>query len=168
MVLGMTFNWGVFLGWSVNTGGTLDLAAALPFYVAGICWTLFYDTIYAHQDKHDDQQLGLKSTALKFGDQTALYLYCFSTLMTLSLLLGGFQTEQTWPYYLAVAGSSYSLLNITKHLDINCVDSCAKAFKRNSHIGWLILSGIVLSTLVKSDDNHQLDLQPPTNTPALL
>lgn len=47
-VLGMTFNWGALLGWSA-TQGSVDLAACLPLYAAGVCWTIVYDTIYAHQ-----------------------------------------------------------------------------------------------------------------------
>ncbi|CAG2182497.1 unnamed protein product, partial [Oppiella nova] len=63
LVLGMTFNWGALLGWCVVCEGVIDWTAVLPLYVSGICWTLIYDTIYAHQDKADDLMIGLKSTA---------------------------------------------------------------------------------------------------------
>src|SRR4051794_34811917 len=53
VILGMAFNWGALLGWSAACGGVLNLAAVLPLYMGGICWTLIYDTIYAHQDKRD-------------------------------------------------------------------------------------------------------------------
>ena len=163
LVLGMAFNWGVFLGWSVNAGGILDLSSTLPFYIAGICWTLIYDTIYAHQDKHDDFALGLKSTALKFGEQTPNYLYGFSALMTTSLLIGGLQTSQTYPFYLSLAICANNLIRITKQLNINNVQSCAQAFKQNSQIGWILLTGIVLSTLVKSDNKPTEQTQPNEN-----
>ena len=48
LVLGMTFNWGALLGWSAINGGIL-WSACLPLYLAGVCWTIIYDTIYAHQ-----------------------------------------------------------------------------------------------------------------------
>ncbi|KAI8078053.1 UbiA prenyltransferase family-domain-containing protein, partial [Gilbertella persicaria] len=68
-VLGLAFNWGALLGWSAMIG-SLDLAVVGPLYVGGVCWTLVYDTIYAHQDKKDDVKVGVKSTALRFGQKT--------------------------------------------------------------------------------------------------
>ncbi len=66
--LGLAFNWGAILGWGAVTGGVA--APALALYLAGIAWTLVYDTIYAHQDKEDDILIGVKSTALLFGRST--------------------------------------------------------------------------------------------------
>lgn len=60
--LGLTINWGALLGWAA-VDGSLHLPATLPLYVSGACWTLAYDTIYAHQDKRDDEEVGIKSTA---------------------------------------------------------------------------------------------------------
>ncbi|MFN3973110.1 MAG: 4-hydroxybenzoate octaprenyltransferase [Gemmobacter sp.] len=64
--LGLAFNWGVLVAWAAQSG-TLPPAAIL-LWTAGIAWTLFYDTIYAHQDKDDDALIGVKSTARLFGD----------------------------------------------------------------------------------------------------
>ncbi|CAD6992812.1 unnamed protein product [Ceratitis capitata] len=69
LVLGMAFNWGALLGWCA-TQGAVNWEACLPLYLSGICWTIVYDTIYAHQDKFDDIQIGVKSTALRFGENT--------------------------------------------------------------------------------------------------
>lgn len=66
--LGLTFNFGALMGWSA-VSGSLSFATLL-IYAGGICWTLGYDTIYAHQDKEDDALAGIKSTALKFGDNS--------------------------------------------------------------------------------------------------
>lgn len=101
LVLGMTFNWGALLGWSA-TQGSVMWSACLPLYVAGVCWTIVYDTIYAHQDKVDDALLGIKSTAIRFGDNTKLWLSGFSTAMIGGLVASGMVCEQTWPYYSAV------------------------------------------------------------------
>ncbi|MEM6888535.1 MAG: 4-hydroxybenzoate octaprenyltransferase [Pseudomonadota bacterium] len=83
--LGLAFNWGALLAWTAHTG-TLELPAIL-LYLAGIAWTLFYDTIYAHQDTDDDALIGIKSTARLFGDDTALWLRRFLVLCVLFMAL---------------------------------------------------------------------------------
>ena len=82
--LGIAFNWGVLLAYTASKGylGTPAVVA----YVAGISWTLFYDTIYAHQDAEDDALIGVKSTARLFGDNTPRWLRRF--LVTTVALLG--------------------------------------------------------------------------------
>ena len=75
--LGLTFNWGVLLGYAA-VHGSLSWPIVLPLYAHGICWTLVYDTIYAHQDKDDDIVVGIKSTALLFGANTKAWLSGFA------------------------------------------------------------------------------------------
>lgn len=101
LILGMTFNWGALLGWSA-IHGSCDWSVCLPLYTAGICWTILYDTIYAHQDKVDDLLLGIKSTALKFGKKTKLYLSGFGASMIAGLITSGLVVDQTLPYYISV------------------------------------------------------------------
>ncbi|RPH75307.1 MAG: 4-hydroxybenzoate octaprenyltransferase, partial [Candidatus Rokuibacteriota bacterium] len=72
LVLGLTFKWGALVGWAAVTGA-LSLAA-LVLYGGCVLWTIGYDTVYAHQDKEDDELVGLKSTALKFGAATPRWL----------------------------------------------------------------------------------------------
>ena len=83
--LGLAFNWGALLAWAAQTGSLAWPAVML--YVAGIAWTLFYDTIYAHQDTEDDALIGVKSTARLFGDQSKTWLRYFfvATILTLGL-----------------------------------------------------------------------------------
>jgi 4-hydroxybenzoate polyprenyltransferase len=123
LVLGMTFNWGALLGWSAVQGSVM-WSACIPLYVAGVCWTIIYDTIYAHQvritcyfffnctltvllfkrkDKVDDVLLGIKSTAIRFGTNTKLWLSGFSAAMIGNLVTAGLVCDQTWPYYTAVS-----------------------------------------------------------------
>jgi 4-hydroxybenzoate polyprenyltransferase len=73
--LGLAFNWGALLAWTAHTGSLGS--PALLLYAAGIAWTLFYDTIYAHQDTEDDALIGVKSTARLFGDRTVAWLRRF-------------------------------------------------------------------------------------------
>ncbi len=75
--LGATFNWGALLGYAA-VQGSCNWPVVLPLYLGGICWTLVYDTIYAHQDKIDDVMAGVKSTALLFGEQTRPWLSGFA------------------------------------------------------------------------------------------
>jgi 4-hydroxybenzoate polyprenyltransferase len=76
--LGLAFNWGALMIYVAHSG-VLRLEAVL-LYAAGIIWTLFYDTIYAHQDRVDDALIGVKSTARLFADRTPKWLFGFSIL----------------------------------------------------------------------------------------
>ena len=76
--LGLAFNWGVLLGWVAHTG-QLEWPAVI-LYLSGISWTLFYDTIYAHQDSEDDALIGVKSTARLFGSNSPYWLRLFLAL----------------------------------------------------------------------------------------
>lgn len=82
--LGLAFNWGALMIYVAHSG-VLRLEAIL-LYAAGIIWTLFYDTIYAHQDREDDALIGVKSTARLFADRTPIWLFAFSILS--AILLG--------------------------------------------------------------------------------
>ncbi|KAI4498796.1 hypothetical protein M0802_005971 [Mischocyttarus mexicanus] len=154
LILGMTFNWGALLGWSA-VRGSCDWSACLPLYVAGVCWTIIYDTIYAHQDKIDDLLLNIKSTALKFGDKTKLYLSAFGIFMMAGLLTSGIVTAQTWPYYTAVGLTGKHLFNQIYTLDINNPNDCAKKFISNRSVGLIIFIGIILSNLRKDFPEKQ-------------
>ncbi|MWD26639.1 4-hydroxybenzoate octaprenyltransferase [Aquicoccus sp. SCR17] len=87
--LGLAFNWGALLAWAAHSG-SLDWPSPV-LYLAGICWTLFYDTIYAHQDAEDDALIGVKSTARLFGDRSPRWLRLFLVgavcLMGLAVIL---------------------------------------------------------------------------------
>ncbi len=81
--LGLAFNWGALLAWTAHTGALQWPAVVL--YLAGIAWTLFYDTIYAHQDTEDDALIGVKSTARLFGEDSPRWLKYF-LVITVSLM----------------------------------------------------------------------------------
>ncbi|XP_072747745.1 4-hydroxybenzoate polyprenyltransferase, mitochondrial [Anoplolepis gracilipes] len=148
LILGMTFNWGTLLGWSAIRG-SCDWSVCLPLYVAGICWTILYDTIYAHQDRVDDILLGIKSTAIKFGDNTKFYLSGFGMIMIASLITSGVLTTQTWPYYTAVGLIAMHISNQIYTLNINNPTDCAKKFTSNHRVGMILFVGIVLGNLMK-------------------
>ncbi|CAI7926883.1 unnamed protein product [Closterium sp. NIES-54] len=103
--LGLVFNWGALLGWAA-VHGSLHLPAVLPLYMGGICWTLVYDTIYAHQDKADDITAGVKSTALLFAHRTPLYLSLFSAAAITSLAAAGSAVNLGSPFYASLAAAA--------------------------------------------------------------
>lgn len=152
LVLGMTFNWGVLLGYSVMTRGELNPSVLIPLYSSAIAWTMIYDTIYAHQDRQDDIAVGLKSTAITFGNDTKLYLSGFSAIMVAGLVKTGIVTHQIFPYYAAVALTAGHLIHQIVTLDINNKENCWKLFKRNSQIGLLLFIGILLSAMIRDEE----------------
>ncbi|KRX40273.1 4-hydroxybenzoate polyprenyltransferase, mitochondrial [Trichinella britovi] len=121
----------------------------MTLYFSGISWTLVYDTIYAHQDKADDSIIGLKSTALKFGDNTKPYLSLFGSSMITSLAITGLMTDQTWPYYVGLLLTSCHIGWQIGTLDINNPADCWKKFSTNRYLGLILFMSIVASNLLK-------------------
>ncbi|XP_023175755.2 4-hydroxybenzoate polyprenyltransferase, mitochondrial [Drosophila hydei] len=154
LVLGMCFNWGALLGWCA-TQGSVNLQACLPLYLSGVCWTIVYDTIYAHQDKLDDLQIGVKSTALRFGENTKVWLSGFTAAMLAGLTSAGYACDQTLPYYAAVGIVGAHLVQQIYSLNIDNPSDCAKKFLSNQQVGLILFLGIVLGTLLKSDDTKK-------------
>ncbi|KAI1900032.1 hypothetical protein AGOR_G00045830 [Albula goreensis] len=149
LVLGLTFNWGALLGWSAVMG-SCDWSVCLPLYFSGVMWTLIYDTIYAHQDKADDVIVGVKSTALRFQEQTKLWLSGFSVAMLGGLVWTGVNAQQTLPYYGVVSLLAVHLANQIYTLDINSPEDCWKKFVSNRNLGLLLFLGIVIGNLWKT------------------
>ncbi|KRY51764.1 4-hydroxybenzoate polyprenyltransferase, mitochondrial, partial [Trichinella britovi] len=136
------------LGWAATSGSVYWLGA-MTLYFSGISWTLVYDTIYAHQDKADDSIIGLKSTALKFGDNTKPYLSLFGSSMITSLAITGLMTDQTWPYYVGLLLTSCHIGWQIGTLDINNPADCWKKFSTNRYLGLILFMSIVASNLLK-------------------
>ncbi|MFY0613190.1 MAG: 4-hydroxybenzoate octaprenyltransferase [Hyphomicrobiaceae bacterium] len=147
-VLGMTFNWGVLVGWS-SLKGTLasdGLVAAAPLllYVGAIAWTIGYDTIYAHQDKEDDALLGLKSTALRFGAHTPRWLTGFYGA-TISLWLAAAYAAGAGHFtYIALGLIAAHFVWQIASLKIDHSGNCLARFKSNRDVGLLLCIGLLL------------------------
>jgi len=136
IVLGLAMNWGALMGWAAVTG-SLSLVPLLLFFGA-ICWTIGYDTIYAHQDKEDDALLGLKSTALKFGEKTRPWLWLFYGLTALSLIGAGLLAGLGLAYYLVLALGIWHLVRQILRLDIARPELCLQLFRSNRDFGLII------------------------------
>ncbi len=145
--LGLTFNWGALLGWAAVRG---DLGwPAVWLYAAGIFWTLFYDTIYAHQDKADDALIGVKSTALKLGVETRPWLAGFGAAMILLLVAAAMAADLAWPAKLGVIGVAAHLLWQLASVDLDDARDCLEKFKSNRFIGWILLAGVIAGRLAQ-------------------
>ncbi len=139
--LGLTFNWGALLGWAAATGGLAWPPVLL--YAAGLCWTLGYDTIYAHQDKEDDALIGVKSSALKLGDRTRPWLAAFYIATVALLAAAGLAAGLGWPFLLAVAAVAAQFAWQLAGLDTENPGDCLMRFKSNRFVGWILLAGLL-------------------------
>ena len=141
--LGIAFNWGALLAWTAHTG-SLQWPAVL-LYLAGVAWTLFYDTIYAHQDAEDDALIGVKSTARLFGSNTPRWLRWFLvltvTLMALAVMLATLDGHFA-AVLVAICGPwlmGWHMQWQMRNLDIDDTENLLRLFVSNRDAGLLPL-----------------------------
>ena len=146
LFLGITFNYGLILGWTAIKG-QIDLAPII-FYIGAIFWTLGYDTIYGYQDIKDDEIIGLKSTSIKFKGKAKKFLVlCYSCLMFL-FFLGGYYMKFDFKYYiLSILPIIHLFFYQTKIFNLNDPSSCLRAFKSNNFFGFIILTIIIIAKI---------------------
>jgi 4-hydroxybenzoate polyprenyltransferase len=145
LVLGLTFNWGVWMGWAA-VHGDMDYSITAPLYLSCVCWTLVYDTIYGHQDKHDDAKLGLHSTALTFGSDDAVQkqiLYSLATASGLSWLYIGQVADLAMIYNVGAMAAYGHLLWQINTADLNEPHNLAERFRSNQSVGAILFGSIV-------------------------
>ena len=145
LVLGLAFNWGAWLGWTAVQGG-VDWPA-LWLYLAGISWTLGYDTIYAHQDKRDDAIIGVKSLALKLGAQSREWIGGFYLLTILLLTAAAYAAGLKIGFYvllpLMAMHGFWQLIGWQPDDPANCL----QRFKSNRDFGLIVLAAMLLGHL---------------------
>ncbi|MGB8180896.1 MAG: 4-hydroxybenzoate octaprenyltransferase [Stellaceae bacterium] len=146
LFLGLNFNWGALLGWAAARG---DIAwPAVLLYAGGICWTLGYDTIYAHQDKDDDALIGVKSSALALGKRTRPFLFVFYAAAVSLWAAAGATAANAWPFWLGLAIATAQLCWQAAAVDIDDSADCLAKFRSNRIVGWSLLLGIVAAHVV--------------------
>src|SRR6056297_4019541 len=138
--LGIAFNWGALLAWTAHSG-QLELPAVV-LYLAGIAWTLFYDTIYAHQDTEDDALIGVKSTARLFGENTSKWLKWFMaasvSFFGAGLVLALAPATNVLQLVVALGGVwafGWHMMWQLSRLDIDDADKCLMLFRSNRNAG---------------------------------
>jgi 4-hydroxybenzoate polyprenyltransferase len=146
LVLGLTFKWGALVGFAAVTGG-LGWPALL-LYAGSIAWTIGYDTIYAHQDSRDDAIIGLRSTALRFGANTGLWLSGLYALAVALWLAAALNAGAGWPVIVALAAVGLQMLWQVATLDTTNPDNCLERFRSNRIVGGLFFLGLVVELVL--------------------
>ena len=143
LFLGVTFNYGLILGWT-SIQDKLDLVTII-FYIGAIFWTLGYDTIYGYQDIKDDEIIGLKSTSIKFQGNANKFLFLCYALFLIFFLIGGYIMKFHFSYYfLSIIPLFHLFLYQMKIFNLNNPSSCLKAFKSNNFFGLIIFLNILI------------------------
>ena len=143
--LGLAFSWGALMGWAAIFS-SLALAPVI-LYGAAVAWTIGYDTIYAHQDKEDDEIIGLKSTALRFGDHTARWLSLFYGATWGGLAFSGWLIGAGLWFFLGMAFAGAHLIWQIATLDINDSQNCLDRFRSNHGFGAIVFFALVLDVM---------------------
>jgi len=146
LVLGIAFNWGALVGWSAVTGSLTP--APLLVYIGGIAWTLAYDTIYAHQDKEDDAVIGVRSTALRFGEKSYFWIAVFFSLAIVMLDAGFWLAGAGLIAHIGIAGAALHAAWQMARLDIADPQRCLMVFRSNRLFGLIILFALVVDSLL--------------------
>jgi len=147
LYLGITFNYGVILGWTSITN-ELNLLPVI-FFIGAIFWTLAYDTIYGFQDIKDDEIIGLKSTSIKFKHNPYLFLKICYLFFLLSLIIIGLISKFKLIYFLFLILVSLHMFyfQISK-LNIRKEESCLKIFKTNNLLGLMVFFSILVGKIL--------------------
>ena len=146
LFLGITFNYGLILGWTAIQGEINTVA--IIFYLGAIFWTLGYDTVYGFQDIKDDEIIGVKSTSIKFKDKSKNFLTTCYIFLTLSILIVGILMNYNYFFYLSLLITIIHLFFYQIKL-FNSKDplSCLKVFKSNNITGLIIFCNILIGKI---------------------
>jgi|TARA_A100001011_G_scaffold148864_1_gene157011 4-hydroxybenzoate polyprenyl transferase len=147
LFLGITFNYGLLLGWS-STNTEISIIP-LFFYIGAIFWTLGYDTIYGFQDIKDDEIIGVKSTSIKFKNNPKFFISFCYLIFSLCLIVTGYMMNFNSIFYIFLI---FTLLHLfifqIKRLDINSTEKCLDIFKSNNFIGMLVFVSLIFGKIV--------------------
>jgi len=143
LFLGITFNYGLILGWT----SILNEISIVPiiFYLGAIFWTLGYDTIYGFQDIKDDEIIGIKSTSIKFKKNPNLFLILCYLIFTITLIIAGIFMKFKYPFFIflsipIVHMFFFQIKNFKTEDPFNCLET----FKKNNFLGFIIFTNILI------------------------
>jgi 4-hydroxybenzoate polyprenyltransferase len=148
IVLGLAFSWGALMGFAV-TFGRID-ATALVLYAGSIAWVIGYDTIYAHQDTEDDALIGIKSTALLFGERTRPALMVFYGLAVVLIGVALALAGAGWMAWIGLAAFAVHLVSQIERLEIGDPKLCLRIFKSNRNAGLLLFAGLLSDAISRA------------------
>ena len=147
LFLGITFNYGLILGWT-SINAEINLIPII-FYFGAIFWTLGYDTIYGFQDIKDDEIIGIKSTSIKFKSNPIIFLYLCYTIFLSSLILVGFLEEFSKLYFVSLIMIFLQMYYFQlKKFRQNSPSTCLEIFKSNNYLGILVFLILLIGKLL--------------------
>ena len=143
LFLGITFNYGLVLGWTAIQGEIN--AVTIIFYLGAIFWTLGFDTIYGYQDLKDDEIIGVKSTSIKFKEKPKIFLtICYLIFIISLILVGIFMKLNTMFYFFIIIPAAHLLFYQIYRFNYKNPKNCLKTFKSNNFFGVIILFNILI------------------------
>jgi 4-hydroxybenzoate polyprenyltransferase len=145
MYLGVTFGWGIPMAFDAQLERVPRIAYLL--LLANVLWVTVYDTMYAMVDRDDDLKIGVRSTAILFGDSDRHILALLQVMTLLSLALVGLALHMTYWYYLGLLGGAIFFLYQLWLIRARDRDACLRAFLNNNYFGMAVFLGILLAYL---------------------
>ena len=146
LFLGITFNYGLVLGWTSIKDG-IDFIPII-FYFGAIFWTLGYDTIYGYQDIKDDEIIGLKSTSIKFKDNPIKFItLCYFTFLISLLIVGIYLKLNNFFYFVFLLAILQMIFFQLKRIDTKDSIKCLEIFKSNNFFGLLVYISLIVGKI---------------------
>jgi 4-hydroxybenzoate polyprenyltransferase len=147
LFLGITFNYGLILGW-VSINSQLDIIPMI-LYIGAIFWTLGFDTIYGFQDIKDDEIIGIKSTSIKFKKNPHLFLLLCYLLFITALIIVAILLNFNYVFYFFMLIPIFHLFYFQIHnFNSKKPENCLKIFKSNNFLGLLILLNLLIGKII--------------------
>ena len=143
IVLGMAFGWAVPMSFAAQTNEVPKIAWLI--YVVTVLWAVIYDTMYAMADRMDHLKIGVKSTAILFGDADKVIIGILQAMMLVALYLVGKQAQFGWEYQIAVSIAAILMIYHQYLIRYRQPAQCISAFLNNNWLGLVIFVGIIIS-----------------------
>jgi len=143
LILGLIYNWGVFIGWS-SSGFTVPFNIMLLLYVSCVIWTVIYDTIYATMDEEDDRKIGIYSSSIFFGSNKMIILNLLIITQFILLIILGNYFSYSYYYFILVSSLGTVMLFDINFIWKNSVLNSLKFFKRSNAYGAIILVSLMI------------------------
>ena len=146
LFLGITFNYGLILGWT-SVMGQINIIPIIV-YLGAVFWTLGFDTIYGFQDIKDDEIIGIKSTSIKFKKNPNLFLIICYSLFIIAIYIVGYFMNFSLIFYISMVISIVHLFFLQIYnLDYKDPKNCFKIFKSNNMLGFLVLLNLLIGKI---------------------
>ncbi len=146
LFLGITFNYGLLLGW-ISVQESLSITPII-FYIGAIFWTLGYDTIYGYQDIKDDEIIGVKSTSIKFKNNPKKFISLCYVITLISIITIGISMNFNNLFFLFLILPAIHLFFQIKKLNIKDENICLKIFKSNNMLGLIIFINLLIGKFI--------------------